>query len=664
MNPIAPMPSSHTESFSLLRRSATLLAALGVVAAATLMFALSWFEFSSVDLGYHIAYGRKFLDSGRIVDRDPFIYAARDHFFVNANWAWQVLVAWAERQAGLAGMVAVRSVLMAATIVGGIGLSRRSGAGWAATALALTLAGIGAYERFDFRPEMASYALASAQLWLLLRPPRRIAIAAVATFALQLAWVNLHSYFLIGPLMAAALLAGDVTQWATGRRDADGAGPARLRLAMLAAQTAACFVNPWGISGAVFPLRTLQTLQQQGVMPGEGRGAWSEIREFKAPLSELGAEAGARVIRVYLLLLAIAAAGILAAIRTRRWGVALLILMFAAMSLVMRRNIALFALLATPLSVGALVAWLEGRTRFTAGGPVGGILASVLALAAAGWWLPRVYSGRFSSDDQRVRAFGSGWSRLAMPIEACAFIKSQPGLQRRLCTDFFSSSNTLPILSREWQVFLDTNTFAYPPAAMTELTSVTNGSRPFGEFFDSQGVNVVLLHAGGGQTRELIRRMQASRDWSLVYVDEAFVIFVRRIDAHAEVIASHTRTETSVDFEAWMARAEKLHLPTGYALMLMARVPQALNWHAPAAQLLRRAVELDAGLGIAWLSLGVTYGEMANDAIRAGRGIEFARRYAQSARDCFEKALRIEPDNAVVRKNLEIARDVVRRMGA
>lgn len=644
------------------RRSAVLLATLAVVAAATLALALCWFEFSSVDLGYHIAYGRKFLDSGRIVECDPYIYAARDHFFVNANWAWQVLVAWMERGWGLAGLGTVRIAFMSATIAGVIGLSRRSGASWGATGLILTLAAMGAYERFDFRPELASYAIGAAQLWLVLRPHRRMLTACATTFGLQVLWVNSHSYFLIGPLTTAAMLAGDAARWFARERDAEGRRTAQLRLAMLAAQAAACFVNPWGVSGAAFPFTTLQTLRQQGVMSGDGGGAWSDIREFKAPLREIGATAGARVIRVYLLLLGLAAVGVAAALRTKRWGAALVIVLLAAMSLVMRRNIAMFALLATPLSAAAILAWLKMRPSLQNAKQAGGVVASLLALAAAGWWLPRVYSGRFSCDDQRVRAFGSGWSRLAMPIEACAFLRSQPALQQRLCTDFFSSSNTLPYLSAGWRIFIDTNTFAYPPEVMTALTQVTSGARPYGEFFDSQGVNVVLVHAAGGPIRELIRRLQASRDWALVHVDEAFVVFVRRIAAHAEIIASHTLTAASVDVESWVSRARRMHLPTGYALMLMARVPQALGWNEPAARLLRRAVELEDGLGLAWLGLGVTYGEMANDAIRQGGGIGVAKRYAQLAMECFQRAVRIEPENATARKNLEIATEVLRRM--
>ena len=53
------------------------------------------------------------------------------------------------------------------------------------------------------RPELFSYAILSVLIALLMRGirfPRDVVLAGV----LQLAWVNLHSYFLVGILVTAA----------------------------------------------------------------------------------------------------------------------------------------------------------------------------------------------------------------------------------------------------------------------------------------------------------------------------------------------------------------------------------------------------------------------------------------------------------------------------
>src|SRR5262249_56113371 len=123
---------------------------------------------------------RGVLETGRIVDRDPFIYAARDFFFVNANWAWQVLVAWLDGRTGVAGLVALRTLSIAVAFGAAIWLARRRGASWAGIAPMMVLAGLGGYERFDLRPELASYAWGMLQLFLVLIPPPRLAFASTA----------------------------------------------------------------------------------------------------------------------------------------------------------------------------------------------------------------------------------------------------------------------------------------------------------------------------------------------------------------------------------------------------------------------------------------------------------------------------------------------------
>jgi hypothetical protein len=637
-----------------------MLAAAAVLASGLLLLALSWFELGSVDLGYHIVYGRRFLDTGRIVDRDPYIYAARDHFFVNANWAWQVLVAWLERWSGLAGLILLRGVSILAALGAIVWLARRRGVAWAAVAPMLVLIGLGSYERYDLRPELASYALCMLQLCVTILPPRRAVVACVTTFVLQVIWVNSHSYFIVAPLATAGLIAGDgLVVWRErgGPNRADASRRMRVRAAMLVAQIAACFVNPWGAAGAFFPLRTLHLLREQGVLPGaeagEGVGPWADISEFKPPFSFIGEPGGARTIHAYLVVLAVAGLGFLAAVRTRRWGEALVIALLAAMSFSMRRNIALFALAATPLAVAAICHWSAVSPRRAGARRLAAVLGCVLSLAAAGWWIPRICTGRFYFDDNSVRLFGRGYSVLVFPRDACAFLRSQTSLQPRLFADFFSSSNVLPYLPAGWQVFIDTNTFAYPPEPMRVMGGVSVGSTPHDEFFNVQDVNVVLLHAGA-HTKNLLLSMAQDEEWALVHLDFAFAVFARRIPAHAAVIASHHPSPQDLNVEEWVAQARRMGLPTGYALGLLAGLPLSLNWNEPAARLLRRAVEMEPGFAQSWQNLGTALGQLAIEAGRRDGPTEEVRRLLMQAKACFERTLALEPGNVVARRNLNL----------
>jgi len=650
------MPNPATPIEHARRPGTTALIAASVVAGAVLVVALSWFLLGSVDLGYHVAYGRRFLDTGKLVDRDPFIYAARDYFFVNANWAWQVLVAFLERHTGLTGLVAVRVVSLGAAFGGAVWIARRRGASWWAIGPMLVLAGMGAYERFDLRPELASYALGMMQICIAVAPPRRVMVACAATFVVQAVWVNSHSYFIVGPLATAALLVGDgAAAWwfRRGAIDAEASRLVRLRAALVSAQLVACIVNPWGLKGAVFPIETLRLLKQQGVLSGEGGGPWADISEFKAPLTYFDNPIGAWTIRAYLALLVTAGLGLLAALRIRRWGDAAAIALLAAMSFSMRRNVALFAIAATPLAIAAICAWAAGRPRLAGARRWAALLGAAATIATAVWFTPRIYTGRFYSNDQRVRMFGVGYSPVVFPFDACAFIRSQPALRTRFFTDFYTSSNVLPHLPAGWQVYIDTNTFAYPPEPMAMLGGVSLCREPYESFFEEQGINVVLLHPGA-QTKELIGRLEQDPKWALVHVDFGFVVFVRRIPEHASVIAANHPMEAELDVSKWEAEARRTHLPPGYSLALLASLPLSLNWDAAAAQMLRRAVELEPSFAQAWQNLGTAYGQLAIKAGRRDGPTEEVRQYLLQAKQCFEWTLRLDPKNDVAKRNLKL----------
>lgn len=636
-----------------------MLSIAGAVAAVLFVSAIAWFELASVDLGYHLCYGRQFLERGAIVVRDPFIYAVADHFFINANWGFQVVIAWLDRVGGVAAMQALRLGLLALIFAASLAIGRRAGLGWRGAGVLLVLVGLGAFERFDLRPELVSYSVMVLQMCLLVWRPQRMWAACAAAFVIQVLWVNAHSYFLTGPLLFGAWLIGD---WLKSRiwGDGDDARGRLAVLAMLGAQIVAAFCNPWGVRGAWFPLQTLLFLREQkvteGYMEAMGGGPWASIGEFHSPLTYVGVPVSFRTIQVYLVLLVVVGAGIAAALRTRRWGDAAAMALLAAMSLSMRRNVAPFAIGAVPLALaaidGATISWVRARRWVTSGS-----MAVVIGLAS--WWLPQIWSGRFYADESRQRrVFGAGLNPVTFPIAACDWIRSQAGIMPRVFVDFFTSSNTLPWLPAGWQVFVDTNTFAYPPEALRTIQDITNVNRPHGPFFDENGVNVVLLHPTN-QTQRLIMKLADDPGWALVWIDPGFMIFVRRIPEHAGIIAANHPTAESLDVAAWLKAAERPHQWAGFELGMMAWGPLALGWDGVCVEMLKRAVEMMPSSPMNWMNLGTSYGQLA---IRAGEQGRLAEQVPllKDAKRCFEEALRLEPDSPIAKRNLLMVTQALR----
>ena len=134
MTVAASTPPDH-DSESTVRKIA---AAIAIGSALTCLFLLSLRTLSSVDLGYHLAYGEHAIQTGELVDHNPFLYTLPPqdlapslrpepgpaswyddqgrYRFPNSNWLSQVLMAAVFQWWGETGLC-----LLNATLVLGIG---------------------------------------------------------------------------------------------------------------------------------------------------------------------------------------------------------------------------------------------------------------------------------------------------------------------------------------------------------------------------------------------------------------------------------------------------------------------------------------------------------------------------------------------------------------
>lgn len=666
-----PVPQSQsTPPGSTSPRSVDRLGIAASVIAGLFVLALSWFKLASVDIGYHVAYGGEFLDHGTIVDRDPFLLPSVAKHFINANWGSQVIMAVAFRVAGAGGLIALR-VLLIATIFGLMGwIVRRATGRWQPVAWTWLVAGLAAYERFTMRPELLSYAVLLAMLAVLHRRTltRRGVIALVL---LQLLWVNLHSYFLIGLMLTGAYAAVGVVGLLPGRSD-DGEttnrrSQVRLLVAALVFQIAVCFINPWFHEGAMFPFGALRNLKERGVLASEpGQTAadspWSAISEFHSPWSHVGLRAGSRTLFGYVVLLALAAIATVVAILRRRWAELLFLAILFAMSLQMRRNIAQFALAGAPIAI-CLIAAARNGIGPSAVRKLGSMGASVTVMVFAIVWCIGIVEGRFYFSERRLnREFGAGWSDRSFINGAAAWLASQadtsgvfnPG--DGLFVNYNASSNVLPWLGHRFRMLVDTNTFAYDEDVLGLAQRLGQGTPQYTEDLDTLGLGVVLIQCGA-DADGLARQLAADfTEWQLVYFDQRAVIFVRRTSRHVPLIAVNRLNSSKLDPNTWIAETRGSARSRALQLGMAAQVPLVLNWSDRAIPILQQAVQLAPDYDEAWVNLGQCFGIRANRARVEGRTAEQAATDLQEAIRCFETALRVYPKSAEAAINLHKAR--------
>ncbi len=385
-----------------------------VVAAMALVVALAVRPIASYDVGYHLAYGQHFLDTGEIVQTNRFVYTHLDpdiladpanlgpgcrydnatdtYHFVNANWLSQVVMSAAWRAGGStglgilqAGMIAAIFLVVVATMRRATwhgrpghdffshGRDARATVSWYWIGPAVVLVALAGYERFNIRPEVFGYLILVLQWWLLVgtsvvvrfdRAHRNPATAkrdwrrVAGVIGLQILAVNLHSYFILGVTLVGAMFTDIFLRWLWARAvtHADMADlTPRLKWfgIALAGVVLACLVNPFFIRGAIMPIETLLFMAKHNIIGG------TPMPGERHPWATIGeffspfAEGvrQTRVITAYYVVLCVAGVAGVVALMRRRWGWVLVLVGMTLISTRMRRNIAPAAMIIVPLAM-------------------------------------------------------------------------------------------------------------------------------------------------------------------------------------------------------------------------------------------------------------------------------------------------------------------------
>ncbi len=218
-------------------------------------------DLTTTDLGRYLKNGELFFQSGLVSDSNLFAYTTPDHPFINHSWGSGVIYFLVERLAGFSGL----SLFFLLVSVVTLWIFLRMATLYGSFALAVLLAIVAMpilITRYEIRPEMFSYLMSGLFLHLLwdYQHGRRSARWLMILPLLQLVWVNLHIYFIIGWLIVGVFLLQSLVDLA-----AHGSQPGRLQpqswkilIVLALAIFAASCINPAGLRGAVYPLFIFQ----------------------------------------------------------------------------------------------------------------------------------------------------------------------------------------------------------------------------------------------------------------------------------------------------------------------------------------------------------------------------------------------------------------------
>lgn len=221
-----------------------------------LAFLLGAFPLKDTDFWWHLRTGDLIRQTGRIPVTDWYTFAAADHPWIDLHWLFQVLLS-AGYQLGGVPLLNLAKCAITCAALAILLVARPRGwplwvmvLGWLPALLVLS-------GRMYVRPETLTLLYLAAFLAILARIGDRPRLAWLLP-PIQLLWVNTQGLFILGPVvLVCALVDAGLRRGAflAARR-----GWWRTVGAASAATLAACLLNPYGLLGALFPLRLAQTM--------------------------------------------------------------------------------------------------------------------------------------------------------------------------------------------------------------------------------------------------------------------------------------------------------------------------------------------------------------------------------------------------------------------
>jgi len=689
----------------------------------------------SVDIGYHLMYGEEFLRTGKPVDSSPNIYTIPDDLsntdlppgswidsegtyrFPNANWLTQVIFAGVYKMCGAVGLSILRLVLVLGILAASAITMRRLGVPAVVIGAGVMVIALVAEERFLLRPELMGYLVLSTQLCILLPDAlksRGLSWAKITLLVLlQLLLVNLHSYWMLGLGITGAVMGDQIIKVAWGKfvtkkRDENLLRRTKVLVVLFVAVVLVCFVNPWTWRIVVMPVQTLMFFKQHNI-PGSfgqiGSHPWSSIVEFFPSFHDAYAGFGSYV---FIFVLELGVAGILAAAVRRRWASILLIIAIGGVSLSMRRNIALGSIIIVPVALGEIVSFLNSfpasrallknqvlRVMFVCAVMIISVLRTLLKnqalrvifgcvviLAAVGLFYSTI-SNRFYSEQLRVDRFGFGMNPVGAPMSAAEWLNDHKP-KGRLWSDYTSSSNIFffstyadtPDGHPEGSLL--TNTWAYPVQTMGEALDITKGVQPYREVFYKYGIEVVVLQNVTVTMKPWVRKSDDSGvhdrllipiglqllndpNWTLVHIDPTYLIFIRNTGINSELARANTIEEHTFDTQAFMNRLRSMDPVVGDVLRFGGVALQRLGWYEKSIEVLRVSVDENPNASLGWFELGASYAQRGAELKNSGDWSP-ARENFKEAKKCFEQALKLKPGYKPAIFNLSLLQEDIQKL--
>lgn len=572
------------------------------------------------DLWWHLRSGQYIMDNGVIPKADVFSYTASGREWIDLHWLFQAVIYSFYKYAGPDSVILLQALVMTAVFSIFFWL-RFESRNLLFTVIVFLAAVLACQERFLVRPEMFTLLFIGLYIYILDRYKDSKKDYLWFLPVLQALWVNMQGLFVLGPLMIFAYLLGEVFSWKLRNYFdyddknivGDNRHPKLLLIACLC--LGACFINPYGYKGALFPYELF------GKIGPQGGGYSRDIFEFQRPFSIHPAGLD---IQMYKALLFVSLFSFLAAFRRIRLSMFFVYLLFLYLSLLARRNINFFALAAAMLTADnlknlSLKYGLEKKLSWL----YPPLIAGMLLLSAG------IATNRFYLQTNSVKRTGLGISSLLYSGKACDFVK-ESAVSGNIFNDLGSGGYLIWRLFPYKKVFIDGRLEVYDREFYDYYNSLFFIYPLFKQAVERYNINCVMWNYNlPFMPGEFLGNLVKDPNWKLACIDNSFIVFLRNSPLNREILASGLKDYTT--------ELVSPHLGHEWRGVFFSQV-LGLSRQAEIEYL--RAVKINPGSFIARNNLGNIY---------IAKGL-----YGRAIKE-LESAITLKPDNAGMYVNLGIA---------
>ncbi len=465
-----------------------------------LLFALAARIPTDTDTWWHIRSGEYTLTRGMIY-ADPFSFTKAGEAWINHSWGAQLILYAVWQVAGNFGL----AIYTAALATGGMWFVYRMSSGNVyLKAFAVVMGAATAAVFWSPRPQMLSFLLSTVILYLLYLHKREKTDRLWYVPVIMGLWGNLHAGFSIGFILLFGSIAGEIAGNIfnpKGEFVVPWKGIRKMVLVTVVS-IAAIVINPYGLNMLAVPFQTVSIGALQNFIQEWNSPNFHERQTWPF---------------VFLLLGLLGAVG--ASKKRLDWTDFILSAGTAFMGLLAGRNLAVFAVVATPVLTHHLHdvlterGWVIRPVRQVTPrmARLNGLLVGLVVIGAL---LKVLLVLNTKTVDEAQRQF--------LPVEAAAYLKSA-----NLTGPMFNTYNWggyLMFALPDTPVFVDGRTDLYGDQFLTEdYRQIATGAPGWQEGLERYGVQWVIMEKDSG----LARSLSESAEWKLDYEDDLAVIYTR-----------------------------------------------------------------------------------------------------------------------------------------